>query len=185
MIVSAGLILIVSVGLIPIVPGSNPIEWLIIMNDKVNASLKLEQFLPYRFNQLAERISCSLSTIYSSEFGISISEWRILAMLGLQSTMTSSDISQKTRMDKAKVSRAVQRLEKLGHLVREKDSQDHRVSHLSLTDQGIELYNSIVPKALEWEGRFVSTLTAQEYRDLHNLLNKLDQQIKHCYLDKD
>ncbi|OPX57133.1 hypothetical protein BTE48_00155 [Oceanospirillum multiglobuliferum] len=151
------------------------------MNERVNASLKLEQFLPYRFNQLAERISCSLSTIYSSEFGISISEWRILAMLGQQPTMISTDISQRTKMDKAKVSRAVQRLEKLGYLLREKDIQDHRVSHLSLTDSGVELYNAIVPKALEWEGNFVGTLSAQEYRDLHNLLNKLDQQIKHCY----
>lgn len=150
------------------------------MNDKVNASLKLEQFLPYRFNQLAERISDSLSTIYSAEFGITISEWRILAMLGTQPTMTSSDIAHKTRMDKAKVSRAVQKLEKLGYLLREKDRQDHRISHLSLTDSGVELYNAIVPKALEWEGRFVSTLTAQEYRDLHNLLNKLDQQIELC-----
>lgn len=148
------------------------------MNEKINASLKLEQFLPYRFNQLAERISHSLSLIYSSEFGISISEWRILAMLGQKPSMTSSDISQRTKMDKAKVSRAVQKLEKQGYLLREKDEQDHRVSHLSLTNEGIELYNAIVPKALEWEGELVGSLSAQEYRDLHNLLNKLDQQIK-------
>lgn len=150
------------------------------MNDKVNASLKLEHFLPYRFNQLAERISCSLSSIYSAEFGITISEWRILAMLGQQDSMISTDISQRTKMDKAKVSRAVQHLEKLGHILRVKDQKDHRISHLSLTDKGVDLYNAIVPKALEWEGGLVNNLTAEEYRDLHNLLNKLDQQIEHC-----
>lgn len=143
----------------------------------INASLKLEHYLPYRFNQLADQMSNALTAIYSSEFGVSLSEWRILALLGQQKSMISTKISQRTKMDKAKVSRAVQRLDNEGYLVRERDELDHRVSHLSLTAAGIEIYNAIVPKALEWEGGLVDTLTAQEYRDLHNLLNKLDQQM--------
>lgn len=145
----------------------------------INASLKLEQYLPYRFNQLADQISNSLTSVYSSEFGVSLSEWRILALLGQQDSMISTDISQRTKMDKAKVSRAVQKLDTEGYLVRQRDELDHRVSHLSLTPAGIELYNAIIPKALEWEGSMVEGLSSDEIDQLHLLLNKLDQQLKH------
>jgi len=149
----------------------------------ISTSLQLEQYLPYRFNQLADQISSNLTSIYSSEFGVSLSEWRILALLGQQSSMISSDISQRTKMDKAKVSRAVHKLDKEGFLHRERDEQDHRVSHLSLTQSGIRLYNSIIPKALEWEGSLVATLTEDECQLLHSLMNKLDSQMKAITLD--
>ena len=141
-------------------------------------SLKLEHYLPYRFNQLADQVSSTLTAIYSSEFGVSLSEWRVLALLGQQQQMISSDISQRTKMDKAKVSRAVHKLNQEGFLQRERDKQDHRVNHLSLTPKGVALYNSIIPKALEWEGGLVSTLSEEERVLLHRLLNKLEHQVK-------
>ena len=149
-----------------------------------NAFLQLEHYLPYRFNQLAEQMSHALTAIYSSEFGVSLSEWRVLALLGQQKSMISTDISQRTKMDKAKVSRAVHRLDSEGYLLRQRDELDHRVSHLSLTIAGINLYNAIVPKALEWEGSLVNTLTAEEFQSLHKLLNKLDQQMKERNIKK-
>ncbi|MDX1398451.1 MAG: MarR family transcriptional regulator [Oceanospirillum sp.] len=149
----------------------------------ISTSLQLEQYLPYRFNQLADQISSNLTTIYSTEFGVSLSEWRVLALLGQQATMISTDISQRTKMDKAKVSRAVHKLDKEGYLRRERDEQDHRVSHLSLTQTGIKLYNSIIPKALEWEGSLVGTLSEEERALLHRLMNKLDSQMKVITID--
>lgn len=140
--------------------------------------LKLEDFIAYRFNQLAEQMSYALTTIYTSEFGVSLSEWRILALLGQQTTMISTDISQRTKMDKAKVSRAVQRLHKQGYLLRQRDELDHRVGHLRLTESGVALYNAIVPKAKEWEGSLVDTLSEDEIHQLHALLDKLDRQMK-------
>lgn len=152
-------------------------------NQTISGSLQLEQYLPYRFNQLADQISSNLTAIFSSEFGVSLSEWRILALLGQQKTMISTDISQRTKMDKAKVSRAVHKLDKEGLLHRERDSKDHRVSHLSLTQSGIRVYNSIIPKALEWEGRLIETFSADEQALLHRLMDKLDSQMKLITLD--
>lgn len=149
----------------------------------VSTSLQLEQYLPYRFNQLADQISSNLTSIYSSQFGVSLSEWRILALLGQQQSMISTDISQRTKMDKAKVSRAVHKLDNEGYLHRERDDQDHRVSHLRLTQKGIRLYNSIIPKALEWEASLVASLSEDEIELLHRLMNKLDSQMKAISLD--
>lgn len=149
----------------------------------ISTSLQLEHYLPYRFNQLADQISSNLTAIFSSEFGVSLSEWRILALLGQQRTMISTNISQRTKMDKAKVSRAVHKLDKEGFLHRERDEQDHRVSHLSLTQSGVTLYNSIIPKALEWEESMVATLSEEERALLHRLMNKLDSQMKRITLD--
>ena len=39
-------------------------------------ALKLEEFLPYRFSVLTNRISRHLAKAYETRFGISIPEWR-------------------------------------------------------------------------------------------------------------
>ena len=148
------------------------------------AWLKLEDFIPYRFNQLADQMSYALTNIYTSEFGVTLSEWRILALLGQQTTMISTDISLRTKMDKAKVSRAVQKLDSQGYLIRQRDEHDHRVSHLRLTETGTALYNAIIPKAQEWEGGLVDTLTSEEVQQLHSLLDKLDRQMKYKVVGK-
>lgn len=162
------------------VPEASPQD---LVEQTISTSLQLEQYLPYRFNQLADQISSNLTTIYSSQFGVSLSEWRVLALLGQQASMISTDISQRTKMDKAKVSRAVHKLDQEGFLHRERDEQDHRVSHLRLTQAGVKLYNSIIPKALEWEESLVDTLTDDEKALLHRLMNKLDSQMKVISID--
>ena len=57
------------------------------------------------------------------------------------------------------------------------DKNDNRAAYLSLTDQGVSLYQKIVPKALQWEREFIGILDASEKRDLMKILDKLDIQI--------
>lgn len=139
--------------------------------------LDLTQFLPYRVNRLSERISASLSQIYSERFGISVPEWRVLAWLSQREVLTAKAICQRASMDKATVSRAVQRLEERGFLRRTPSEADQRVLVLNLTEAGEELLSRLLPRAHEWEARLLETLSAQEYRDLLNLLGKLERQL--------
>ena len=46
--------------------------------DDNSEQIVLEQFLPYRLNVIAEIVSQSLSRIYSSQYGITIPEWRVV-----------------------------------------------------------------------------------------------------------
>ena len=44
--------------------------------------LNLEEFLPYRLSVLSNTISGTLAEAYSSQHGLTIPEWRVLAILG-------------------------------------------------------------------------------------------------------
>lgn len=140
--------------------------------------LDLSQFLPYRLNSLADRISQALSRIYGQRFGINVAEWRVLAWLSHRDVLTAKQICEYTRMDKARVSRAVQALEERALIRRSQSSSDQRVHYLHLTTAGETLLGEVIPEAHAWEAELVSTLTAGEYRDLLNTMGKLERQLE-------
>ena len=47
-----------------------------------HALLVLEHFLPYRLSVLSNRISQAIADTYAARFGIGITEWRVIAVLG-------------------------------------------------------------------------------------------------------
>lgn len=139
-----------------------------------DGTLSLQQFLPYRLSALANRISQSLAIKYSKQYGISVQEWRILAVLGEEIKLSAVDITNRIAMDKVAVSRAVKRLIEKGLLVKDLDSKDQRSHELTLTTNGIELYQQLVPIALEHEQQVTENLTDKERKSLLKLLSKLD-----------
>ncbi len=135
--------------------------------------LELEDFLPYRFHVLAELLSRSLSLTYQDRFGISVAEWRILAILGRESPLSAGDVGRRTHMEKPRVSRALGRMQETGLLVRRVDRHDHRVAILRLSRRGQDLYRRLAPLALDWERRLLRELDDQDRARLDDLLDRL------------
>lgn len=135
--------------------------------------LKLNSFLPYRLNNLAEAVSRSFSRIYADEFGIGIPEWRVVATLGEHAAMTARDIGLATSMHKTKVSRAVAALETKGHLVRGANPDDQREQLLSLTPQGRAMYEALIPKALAYSKTLEAALTGTQRAALDEIFRRL------------
>ena len=76
------------------------------------ADFVLNDFLPYQLSVLSARISRDFSDLYGERFGISVSEWRIVAHLSQTSGPVSvREIYGRVNMDKSRVSRAAARLE--------------------------------------------------------------------------
>ncbi|KKD61775.1 MarR family transcriptional regulator [Grimontia sp. AD028] len=148
------------------------------MTQKKHRTLMLNQFLPYRMVNLADGISNACSKIYREEFDVSIPEWRILARLAEHEKLNAKDIGDLTFMDKSRVSRAVKLLEEKGLLLKVKDSTDNRVSFLSLSESGRDLYAKIAPKALGWEAELIDVLDTVEYRDFLRVMEKLDARLE-------
>lgn len=138
------------------------------------SDLKLSRFLPYVINNLAERISAGLSTLYSDEYGLTIPEWRVIANLAEHNTLNARQIVEFTTLEKSTVSRAVNNLSARGLVSQQRTEGDNRVKDLALTDTGDTLYRSIVPRALAWERDLLEDLNAGEYRDLLHSLYKLE-----------
>ncbi|QJE74692.1 MarR family transcriptional regulator [Aerophototrophica crusticola] len=139
--------------------------------------LQLDSFLPYRLNVLAKRVSKALARQYEDRFGISIPEWRVLAILGREQPLSSNDIVDRSQMDKAKVSRAVTALVERGILARATHPQDQRLLRLSFTAEGRALYDRVAPLALDWERDFLAGLTAEERAALLGLVDRLEKRL--------
>jgi DNA-binding MarR family transcriptional regulator len=124
--------------------------------------LILEEFLPYRLNVLSTIVSQGFARLYSERFGISIPEWRVIAMLGQHRTLTSKAIGERTHMHKTMVSRAVTDLERNGLLSRLANRADKREAFLSLTETGQRVYDEIVPLAHDYATRLTAELSSAD-----------------------
>jgi DNA-binding MarR family transcriptional regulator len=140
--------------------------------------LSLQEFLPYRLNNAAERISVALSRIYVSEFDVNIAEWRVLAALHERRAVLAKDIVNFTHMDKVRVSRAIKHLEEKGFVQRQTSQKDSRAAELSLTAKGRAIYKEIVPRALEWQNELLAPLSEIDKQELMRILTRLDSRVE-------
>jgi len=145
-------------------------------------TLDLDHFLPYRLSILSNRASDAIARHYSDRFGLSVPEWRVMAVLGQTPGMSARDVAQRTAMDKVQVSRAVASLVEARRAKREGDEVDGRVTRLSLTTKGQAIYDEVVPLALHLEDVFLAALTPEERKTLSTLMDKLTDRISHLHI---
>ena len=141
--------------------------------------LDLEHFLPYRLSVLSNRISQAIATRYAQRFGIGVTEWRVVAVLGRYPDLSAGEVAARTAMDKVAVSRAVARLLERGFVERDTHGDDRRRSVLALSRSGKRIYDEIAPLALDLERRLLSRLDAGERASLDALLDKLGDGVAH------
>ncbi len=135
--------------------------------------LALERFLPYRLSILAQTVSGALSKQYGERFGLSVPQWRVMAVLGRFAPLSANQVCERTVMDKVAVSRAVATLLQRGLIERAIDDKDRRRSALRLSKKGREIHHQIVPLALDYERRLLAGLNQQEQTALSVALDKL------------
>lgn len=136
-------------------------------------ALELEKFLPYRLSVLAQLVSESLHDLYAGPYGLSVTQWRVMAALGRFAPLTASDVGQRIIMDKVAVSRAVADLTKRGLVERATDLDDRRRASLCLTPKGRTMHAQIVPIALKYEAELYESLSPEERQTLNGLCDRL------------
>lgn len=135
--------------------------------------LHLDRFVPYRLAVLTNIVSMSIANAYEQEFGLSIPEWRVLAVLARFPNLSAIEVSERAALDKVAVSRAVQSLVLAKRIVRTYDKGDRRRSKLRLSPAGRAIYTRVAPLALGYERRLLRTLSNQERRALNRLIGQL------------
>ena len=148
-----------------------------IVDDETEAGgadpLALARFLPYRLSILAESVSRAFAQHYERRFGLTIPEWRLMAVLGENSPQSTQDVIERTRMDRAKVSRAAIRLEDKGLIARAPLPGDQRAHRLQLSLRGLAMYRQIVPMAYALQTELVQSLGEDELRAFDAVLDGL------------
>ncbi len=137
------------------------------------ALLKLEEFLPYQLNVVANLTSQALSRVYARRYRIGVPEWRVLVTLGQYGVMTGKAVGAHTHMHKTKVSRAAAVLERRKLVVRRTNRADMRESLLSLTGPGRGMYEEVAPHALDFARRLTEILSAEDREAFDRALHLL------------
>ena len=140
-----------------------------------HAPLELERFLPYRLSILSNRVSQAIAREYTERFSLSMTEWRVMAVLARFNGegMSAREVAERTAMDKVAVSRALARLTSAGRVSRGTHGGDKRRSVLRLTAKGWKIHDTVAPRARAHERELLGHLTADEKRVLAQILDKL------------
>lgn len=137
------------------------------------ASIELERFLPYRLSVLSNVVSTAIADAYRRRFGLSIPEWRVIAVLSRNPGISAARVAELTRMDEVAVSRAVSRLLRAGRIVRSVASDDRRRSVLSVSKAGADVYREVAPLALRLERELLDGLSSAQRATLDRLIDRL------------
>jgi len=138
---------------------------------------RLADFLPYRLSITSNAVSGRISQEYRSRFGLSVPEWRVMAVLGDAGAMTQRELTQMTLMDKVAVNRACKVLEERGLAERQPNAADGRSHLLELTAAGREMHGQIMPLALEMERRLFANFTDEEVDTFRSLLGRVRAEV--------
>lgn len=133
----------------------------------------LQDFLPYLLNQAAEATSRGFQATYRSRYGLTRTQWRVMANLGRFGAMTARDICRISHIDKTKVSRAVAGMEADGLLSRATSPEDRRAENLSLTGKGRAVFAEIGQRAQEFDADLRARLGPAAARQIDAILREI------------
>jgi DNA-binding MarR family transcriptional regulator len=140
-----------------------------------NITLKLAEFLPYRLSVLSNHISRAIEANYKASFGMTMPEWRVMAIIADEEGLSGGEVAQKAEMDKVAVSRAVSKLIEGGRINRQISLSDKRRSELYLSAEGRKVYEQIVPIAKNYEAEVLGQLSSDDQVKLGQILRKLSK----------
>ena len=139
---------------------------------------RLTDFLPYRLSTTSNAVSGRIAQEYRTRFGLSIPEWRVMAVLGDAGAMTQRDLTRMTLMDKVAVNRACKVLEERGLAARQPNTSDGRSHLLELTAEGRAMHGEIMPLALEMERRIFAGFSDEEVELFRSMLGRVRAEVE-------
>ena len=139
----------------------------------------IRELLSYRLHQVANLLSRGAEMRYRREFGVSLWEWRSVALLGgAGEPLSLNELANSAGVDKGQMSRVVSGLTRRKLVSRATDANDARGIRLSLTRSGRNLYQKLIGAAAERNTAFLDCLSVKEREYLEQAMTKLAREAK-------
>ena len=139
----------------------------------------IRDLLSYRLHVVANLLSRGAELRYRREFGVSLWEWRTIALLGaVTEPLSFNHLAHAAGVHKSQMSRVVSGLVRRRLVVREADPGDARGVHLMLSKSGRKLYEGLIRAASERDTAIRSCLSASEKTVFERALAKLAGQAR-------
>lgn len=137
-------------------------------------AFNIDNFLPFQLSRLTNQLSRDLGAAYESQYNITRTQWRIMAVL-TSGPQTAQHIAAKTVMDKSVISRAVKELITKSYVRREASQSDGRSALLRLTPNGQRMAGEIGHLVLAAERKFKASLSQAEQEQLDHIISQLQK----------
>ncbi len=145
------------------------------MSGKARKALKLQHYIPYRLSVAANAVSRLIALAYEERFGLTIAQWRLVAVLADEKSLTQQELCGRTIMDKVTVTRAAQGLQRRRLIKRSPNLADGRSHRLMLTPAGEALHAQIAPLALGYEAKLLTGFEPGDIAKLEQQLRQLER----------
>jgi len=110
--------------------------------------------------------------------GLAVSMWYFLRALWEADGMTQRELSQKVKMMEPSAVMALNKLQRMGLIVRSRNSDDRRKVNVFLTEKGRALREQLLPLAIEVNRVLLQGLTRAETATLRKLLRKVRENLE-------
>ena len=141
----------------------------------IDTLIRLVSVRVVRLSELILRIGI---LAFKDRFGVKPTDLRILVMLGAYQPISVNEVSRRTHIDKAWISRSLRGLLRRKLITKTSHPSDNRASLLSLTKQGEALLREIAPVAEEYQRQL---LQGQRARDVERVLDLLSTRAEEMY----
>ena len=139
----------------------------------------IRDLLSYRLHVVANLLSRGAELRYRREFGVSLWEWRTIALLGAaEEPLSLGELARAAGIDKSQMSRVVSGLAKRRIVLREAHPGDGRGVRLTLSRNGRKLYEGLIRAAGQRDAVFRGCLTRDERAAFDRVLTKLAGQAR-------
>ena len=135
----------------------------------------LSRHLTYRIARLQAKLNAQATDLVKKHGNISLSQWRILAVLSGPNVETQQDVLQAMGLDKGQISRVLKQLQEKNLITLALSETDLRRRHIALTNTGRDLVDALFPIMKRRQRYLQSELSEDEVNTLFYLLNKLEQ----------
>ena len=115
---------------------------------------------------------------YLKEMDLTLSQTRVLLVLGLNDGVSIDVLSTKSNIGKSSVTKSVKILEKKGFLTKEIDPEDNRKKIVKITKKGRNIQKEALRINDEIETSIISKIGEEEIKTLKEQLITLDNLIK-------
>lgn len=137
-------------------------------------TLPLHQFLTYRLSRVQAKLNAQATRILREASGITLTQWRIIALVGAAGQTRLSQLAREAALDKGLLSRNLKGLIEDGVITTRPDENDHRAQVLSLSPKGIAIFGRTLPVSRERQRKLRAGLTEEELRIFRRVLDKLE-----------
>ena len=137
------------------------------------ARVEIRELISFRIHAVANLLSRGAALRYRRECGVSLMEWRSLALLGAHQPLSLNELARHAGLDKSQMSRVVAGLTGRALVLRGLDSADGRGVRQSLTRAGRKLYERLIAAANQRNDAFTAALSSDERVMLDSMLARL------------